>query len=360
MSFRKLPRWVLWSLFLPLMVLNGWVALKLFEYFQSLFTIVISSTLLAFILNYPVQRLQRLPRLSRGGAIAVVLLLGSAMVGIAGVTLFPQLFSQLAQFAETLPEWIASSGDNISGIQSWVTKRGLNVDIASLVTQLETYLSAQAKVLSGLVITALPDAIANLLDIFLTIVLTIYLLLHGGEVWGNLLQLLPVKIGRRLTPAVSMSFHNYFISQATVSLMMGVAMTVAFLVIRAPFGLLFGIVIGVLGMIPFGASLGIIAVSVLAAFQSVWLGLKVLVVAFVVDQIVENAIAPTLIGNVIGLNPVWILVSLIIGSKILGLLGLIIAVPIASTIKVLLSKPADKPRPIAPAEVSHSVPLLKG
>lgn len=356
MGFRQLPRWLLWGLFLPLMILNGWAALKLFEYFRSFFSIAISATLLAFILDYPVQRLQRLPRLSRGGAIAIVLLMVAAAFGIAGVTLFPLLFDQVSQLSKSLPNWMSSSADNVSGLQNWADNRGLPVDIASLVTQLETYLSVQAKALSGLALTVLPEAIANLLDIFLTLVLTIYLLLHGEEVWTSLLRWLPVETSRRLRLAVSLSFHNYFVSQATVSLMMGVAMTIAFLIIRAPFGLLFGIVIGLLGMIPFGASLGIVAVSLLAAFQSLWLGLRVLVVAFVVDQIVENAIAPTLIGNVIGLNPVWILVALIIGSKVLGLLGLIIAVPIASTLKVLLTKP-EPPEPPNLTEVSNSVPL---
>lgn len=82
--------------------------------------------------------------------------------------------------------------------------------------------------------------------------------------------------------------------------MMGASMTIAFLIIRVPYGLLSGLAIGLLGMVPFGAPLGIVLVSVIAAFKSVWVGLRVLIVATVIDQIIENVIAPTLVGCMSG------------------------------------------------------------
>jgi predicted PurR-regulated permease PerM len=340
MDFRQLPRWLLWSLFLPLMVLNGWVALKVFEYFRSFFTIAIAAILLAFILDYPLKWLQR-SRLPRAGAVGVIVLIVLVGIGTLGLTLFPLLFDQVAQLSERLPDWIASSTKNLAGLQSWATQRGIPIDISALIARLETYLSVQAQSLSGLVLTLLPDAVANVLDIFLTLVLTIYLLLHGEEVWHSLFRWLPVTTGRRVKLAIAHSFHNYFVSQAAVALMMSLAMTVAFLVIQVPFGLLFGLAVGGLAIVPFGAALGIVIVSCLTAFQSVWLGLRVLIVAIIVEQVIENAIAPTLIGGFIGLNPVWILISLLIGAKVLGLLGLILAVPVASTLKALLL--ADTP-----------------
>ena len=55
--------------------------------------------------------------------------------------------------------------------------------------------------------------------------------------------------------------------------------------------------------------------------------------AIILEQIIENGIAPRLLGGFTGLNPVWILVSLLIGTKVGGILGLLIAVPIAGFIK---------------------------
>ncbi|XQQ07520.1 MAG: AI-2E family transporter [Leptolyngbya sp. IPPAS B-1204] len=73
--------------------------------------------------------------------------------------------------------------------------------------------------------------------------------------------------------------------------------------------------------------------SLLASLQSVWLGAKVLVVCLIVNQISENVIGPRIVGEMTGLNPVWMLISVFIGFKLKGALGLFIAVPIASFIK---------------------------
>ena len=357
-KFRRLPRWALWSLFLPMLALNGWVALKIFEYFQSFFTIAIAATLCAFILSYPVDWLQRF-RLPKAGAVGTVLLAGLMAISLAGVTWLPPLFDQVAQLSENLPNWFDTSKTNLEGLQSWTTQQNLPVDVAGLITQLETYLSSQSQAASGFILSALPDAVANILDIFLTLVLTIYLLLHGDEIWQGLFRWLPVPASQRLKPAITESFHNYFISQAAVSLMMGIALTIAFLIIQVPFGLLFGLAVGVMTLIPFGAGLGIVIVSGVTALKSIWLGLRVLVVAAVIDQVIEQAIAPSLIGGMIGLNPVWILVALLIGAKVLGVLGLILAVPVASSIKACLAKPAPfEPPGVSPMALPPSVPSV--
>ncbi|MFZ4444490.1 MAG: AI-2E family transporter, partial [Planktothrix agardhii] len=75
----------------------------------------------------------------------------------------------------------------------------------------------------------------------------------------------------------------------------------------------------------------------LVALNSIWLGVKVLITAIIVDQIIENGIAPRLLGGFTGLNPVLILLSLLIGARIAGFLGLIIAVPLASFLKSLIT-----------------------
>ncbi|MCZ0905221.1 AI-2E family transporter, partial [Microcoleus sp. HI-ES] len=64
-----------------------------------------------------------------------------------------------------------------------------------------------------------------------------------------------------------------------------------------------------------------------------WLGVTVLAVATVIEQIIESGVAPRLLGSFIGLNPVWILVALLVGVKVAGVAGLLVAVPMAGFIK---------------------------
>lgn len=91
-----------------------------------------------------------------------------------------------------------------------------------------------------------------------------------------------------------------------------------------------------MALFPLGAGLNIVIVSFLMALQNIWLGIKVLIVAFLIDWVIENAIVPQLIGGITGLNPAWILVSLLIGAKIRGLSRVVLAVPMASFIKSML------------------------
>jgi predicted PurR-regulated permease PerM len=73
----------------------------------------------------------------------------------------------------------------------------------------------------------------------------------------------------------------------------------------------------------------------LTALKSIWLGVRILAIAVLIQQVIEQIVAPQLIGKFTGLNPVWILISLLLGAKLGGLLGLVVAVPIASFIKSL-------------------------
>jgi predicted PurR-regulated permease PerM len=76
----------------------------------------------------------------------------------------------------------------------------------------------------------------------------------------------------------------------------------------------------------------------LIALQNFWLGVKVLLITVVISQVIENVLGPRILGELTGLNPVWMLISLDIGVNLGGVLGLIVAVPIASFIKATVDK----------------------
>ena len=342
--FNRLPRWITWGLALPILALNGWVALQIFAYFRSQLTIFLTATLLSFLLNYPVQWLSRF-RLRRSLAILLVLLGSISVLGVLGVLLVPPLVAQINDLTGRLPSWLDSGMAQMNALQTWAVELNLPIDLASLATQLQTKLTTQLQSVSASVLGLLPDAIGSVVDLGLTIVLTFYLLLHGDRLWDGIFQWLPQEWNKHARPLVRQNFQNYFLGQITVALLMGTAMTTAFVLIRVPFGLLFGIAVGVMAIFPFGPALSITIISFLTALKSIWLGVRVVAVAAVIDQVVENAIAPQLIGGFVGLNPVWILVSLLLGTKIAGFLGLIVAVPVASSVKSIFEDLRIPPSP---------------
>lgn len=332
---RKLLQWFVLGLFLPLLALNGWILLLIFQYFQSLIHVVVAATLLSFILDYPVQYLER-NRIQRTAAILLVLLVVLLLLAILGVTLVPIAIEQFNTFLERLPTWFESARSQIEGFAAWSARYRFPFNLSSLATQSLERLSSQLQDLSGHLLGGIVSAIGRVLDFVLTIVLTFYLLLHGEQLWDGLFQMLPQKMRDRVRQSLGENFHNYYIGQATLAGIIGLTTTVAFLVLEVPFGLLFGLAVGVMALIPFGGVSGICLVSFLIGLNSAWLGIKVWVVAIALEQAIENAIAPRLLGGFTGLNPVWVLISLLIGAKVAGFLGLVVAVPVAGFIKSLV------------------------
>ena len=333
-TISKLPKWLTRGLVLPLLVLNGWLLLLVFEYFQSLITIFATATLLSFILDYPVRFLEQ-RRLPRAIAILIVLLSGILLLSIIGVTIIPILSGQLNELLEKLPSWVASGSEQAKVFEVWADERNLPFNITALVTNSLGRISYQLQQLSGQILGSLFSVVGSLLDLLLTIVLTFYLLLHGTELWHDLFKVVPEETRLRIRASLTRTFNNYFIGQLTVASVMWLSITVTFFIIQVPFGFLFGLFVGIMALFPFGAALSISLVGFLMALKSFWLGLRVLAIAFVIEQIVESVIAPRLLGEFTGLNPVLVLVSLLAGAQLGGFLGLILAVPTTSFIKAL-------------------------
>jgi predicted PurR-regulated permease PerM len=331
-TISKLPKWLTRGLIIPLLVLNGWLLLLVFEYFQSLITIFATATLLSFILDYPVRLLEK-RNVQRAIAILIVLLMGILILGILGVTVIPIVLDQLNGLVERLPSWFASGSEQAAALEIWAEEHNLPLSIGNLAANFLNRLSSQLQQLSGQLVGSLFSVVGSLLDLLLTIVLTFYLLLHGEELWQDLFQVFPDDIGDKFRQSLKQTFNNYFIGQLTVASIMGISMTTTFFIIQVPFGFLFGLVVGVMALFPFGAILSISVVSFLVGLKSIWLGLRVLAIALVIEQIVESVIAPRLLGGFTGLNPVLILLSLLVGAKLGGFLGLILAVPAAGFTK---------------------------
>jgi predicted PurR-regulated permease PerM len=336
----NLPRWLNLGLVFPLIILNGWLFLQFVRYFQPLISIFIAAILLAFILDYPVRLLQQ-AGVKRSSAAWWVFLLTLLILVAVGVTLVPIILEQLNELANRLPSWIKSGSQQLQAFNSWAIERNLPINLSGLATQLTERLSGQLQTLTTRTIDIVLNTIGSALNVLLTVVLTFYLVLIGENIWDGVFQWFPPQIVMTVRRSLQQNFHNYFIGQAISAAVVGSAMTIAFLALRVPLGLLFGIGIGLMALFPFGVGISIAIVSLLVALQNFWLGAEVLGVAFAIDQLNANLVAPRILGEFTGLNPVWILVSLLLGAKIAGLLGVLIAVPLASFIKSIAESLRD-------------------
>jgi predicted PurR-regulated permease PerM len=324
------------ALFAPLVVLNGWAISIFFNYFHSLIVILVGASVLAFLLNYPVSWMEHHGARREQVAILVFLLALSILLAL-GVTLFPLALTQAQQLVARLPDLIDSGRSQLMILNEKAETFGLPINLDALVVQINDRVKAELQAIAGQVLNLAVVTFTSLLDFLLTMVLTFYLLQHGSELWESLVEWLPSKFRDPFSQTVRLSFQNFFITQLILSTCMASAMIPAFLWLKVPFGLLFGLTIGIMALVPFGGSVGIALTTLLVALQDFSMGVRVLIAAVIIQQILENLIAPRILGSFTGLNPVWILISVLTGARIGGLLGVIVAVPTAVVIKTALS-----------------------
>ncbi|MBD2502438.1 AI-2E family transporter [Anabaena azotica] len=324
------------ALFAPLLVLNGWAFSAIFDYFHSLIVILVGASVLAFLLNYPVSWMER--HGARREQVAIlVFLLALAILLALGVTLIPLALTQAQQLVARIPELIDSGRSQLMILNEKAETLGLPINLDALVVQINDRVKGQLQAIAGQVLNLAVVTFTSLLDFLLTMVLTFYLLQHGDELWESLVDWLPIRFRDPFSQTVRLSFQNFFITQLILSTCMASALIPAFLWLKVPFGLLFGLTIGIMALVPFGGSVGIALTTSLVALQDFSMGIRVLIAAVIVQQILENLIAPRILGNFTGLNPVWILISVLTGARIGGLLGVIVAVPTAVIIKTALT-----------------------
>jgi predicted PurR-regulated permease PerM len=172
------------------------------------------------------------------------------------------------------------------------------------------------------------------LDTILIFILSIYMLLYGQQMWQGLIGLLPPKFGQAFGRSLHFNFQQFCLSQVLLALVMFAGLVPIFILLQVKYALLFALLVGVFQIIPLvGATIGIVLVTTLSLFQGFWIAVWVATASMVLQQIKDNLIAPKLMGEFTGLNPIWIFVSLLLGGRIAGILGVLLAIPIAGTIK---------------------------
>ncbi|WP_404783761.1 AI-2E family transporter [Altericista sp. CCNU0014] len=335
-------QYLVWGLSGPILFLNFWVLGQVFQYFEQVITIVLVAAILAILLSYPVHWLTQ-RKVNRLPAILMVLAAVVSGVGLLGFTVIPLVIDQANQLLALLPNWVDGAGQQLSWLRKFVLSHGLKVDLNQFIRQLEQITQTLVSWLPGLAIGTL----GRLLDTIFILILAVYMLLYGQRMWRGLVDVLPTKLGSALDRSLQFNLRQFFISQFLLALFMLLGLTPIFLLLQIKFALLFALLVGLSNLIPFiGATLGIGLVTLLALLQGVWPAFWVALTAISLQQFKDNVISPRLLGRITGLNPIWIFVALLLGARIAGVLGVILAIPIAGTIQGTIEQLRVKSSPV--------------
>ena len=276
-------------------------------------------------------------RLKRGlAAVLVIVAAILIMAGIVAVLAVP-LVNQARQLADNLPGYIhdlTKQGSPFAGLEQrfHIVERVK----AAAPNLLSVVVGAGTPALQALKTTF--ALIAAVVSIF---TMTVLLLIEGPRTWDWVLSLMAAgrrPIARDLGSHLLASVGGYVRGNLFISLIAGVAGYIAMAIVGVPYALPLAVAVAVLDLVPLvGATLGAIICVIVAAAGGGWLPALVLAVYFIVYQQVENnLIQTTVYSRTVALSPLAVLVATLCGAAVAGMVGVLLAIPVAATVVVAM------------------------
>jgi predicted PurR-regulated permease PerM len=279
--------------------------------------------------------------LSRTMATVVITLFAILVFIVTFVLIIPTLAQQTVGLFEAVPQIVAR-------FENFITTRFPDLlDPESGARRTLQGLGETIQAKGGEFAETLLSSAASLLNILILIVLvpvvTFYLLLDWDRMVGRIDELLPrdhAPIIRRLAKDIDRTLASFIRGQGTVCLIMGAYYALGLMLVGLNFGAIIGAVAGLITFIPYVGALvgGVLAIG-LALFQfwGEWVWIGAVVAIFFTGQFLEgNIITPNLVGNSVGLHPVWLIFALTAFGTLFGFVGMLVAVPLAAVIGVLV------------------------
>lgn len=350
--------YITFGIFLFSLVTHLELVLGVLSYIGELITPVIIGLILAFILNVPVcgfenifnRFFEKRKRKPSKRIIHIISILLSIICIILVITLlFVMVLPKLAEAIRSIiylvqqkwPEWMAllSSYDiDTTYLMEWFTKLDLKNIIGkgaehaiSFIDSISSFAISTVSVVS-IAVTAIIIAIYALLDRDkltrqVKTVLYAYVKPHFADrilYVGNLIK---------------RSYTKFLSTQCFEAVLLGTLIAIAFAIFNLPYAVAVGTVTAICALIPYiGAFISCTFSVILALMVNPDKALMCLIVYLVVQFIEGQFIYPRVVGSSVGLSPLWTLVAVLIGGKLLGLFGMIFFIPLVSSIYVLIKE----------------------
>lgn len=301
---------------------------------------------LALLIDPTIDRLQKIG-LSRGRAVAFVALAFVAVIVIISIFLIPVLINQATELAANMPKYWSQMEGYISGVMSdnagLLRRAHLPTTIAGISERYGQQIGSIATNSFSTVAGSLAGLLSKVIWLILVPIVTIFLLIDIDRTKSKILLFVPEQYRERtssLAGSIGHVFGAYIRGLLAVALLYGIACGIAIAIMRVPYAVMLGAAAGVLSLVPYVGTISTVLLVSLVAFVSspghpmsaLWAALVILAL----NQLFDNVINPKIVGKAVGIHPAISITALLIGAKLFGLMGMIVAVPIAASIQIVV------------------------
>ena len=317
---------------LGIVVLVGLGLLLVYLAWQVL-TWVLVAVVLACALNPAVEAFVE-RGLSRGYAVGLVFVLALLLMVGVGFLIVPPLVTQVSEFITAVPDFV----DDLTrgqGPLGWLQ------DDYQIVDRIREMIEAQGA--GGVLGLSLPvldiarSVVTVVVGAITIIFLTFFMLLEGPRTIRGALDLLAPRSRvrwERVSNDIYRTISGYVTGNLLISLVAGITSATVLFGIGSEFAIALGLLVGILDLIPLaGATLAAIIVSTVVLFETNWLRALIVIGFFLAYQQLENhVLQPLVYGRTVQLSPLTVLLAVLIGAQLAGVLGALMAIPVAGSL----------------------------
>jgi len=307
------------------------------------------STIVALLLNPVVLQMKRI-KVPRWLAVPVVYLAFVAVVVVAIVFLGPPLLRQFQRLFEAIPGWLDSLNGLLADLENWLASHSIEVNLQINTDDIVNWLQSHGAESIGTLVTVGWSVVGWFVNLFLTVVVSFYMLIDGKRIFRFICRLAPGEQAvkedyvRGLQTAFSKYVRGQLLLGATIGLACGLVIwimswdVVGVWPAGGQYALLFGFWAGVTEVIPYiGPWLGAVPPVIAAFFHSPMAALIVIIAYFVIQQLESHILAPNIVGSSVGVHPLVVIFALLAGAQIGGILGMLASLPLLAMLKHTLT-----------------------
>ncbi|MBP3575061.1 MAG: AI-2E family transporter [Paludibacteraceae bacterium] len=313
---------------------------------------------------------------SRVLSIVVTILLVIGLLTGAVAAVVPAISRQATSLSQSVKTYVSQWDGNeyfSPRVNERIEEIIQSIDIKTLINSEEVQQGIKKVIpILGDWISSGVNAIMGLAVAFICILYIIFLLIDYEKISTNWHKYIPNRFRDSIVMLMGdldRNMNAYFRGQALVAGIVGILFAIGFQIIGLPMGIGIGLFIGVLNLVPYLQALGIPPCIILGLIQSaetgrpVWVVMLCVAAVFIIVQTIQDMVlVPTIMGNVTGMGPAWILLSLSVWGSLLGFVGMIIALPVTTLLvsyykRFVLHISDDMTKPLPRS--SWNIPFLK-
>ena len=282
----------------------------------------------------PVARVLRPYHIPRALSAVIVYIFAFALIGLSVSLVIPAFVDQIGPLTQSIPQIVTELGAKFG-----ITSVPAVNDVVPQLQQNASQIGQGIGNVSSNIFAGTRTVFSSIFSLLFVFIIAFYLVIEEDALKKLFRFIIPkehVKYADKVIDRIQQRLGRWVIAQLTLGIIIGFVVGIGLWLMGVPYALSLGLLAGVLEIIPvigpiIAGTIGVI----IALSQSLFLGLGVLVFYVVVQQVENHALIPSLMRKATGLNPLVTIIAVLLGARLLGLVGVILSIPVATIISIL-------------------------